>query len=65
VLKNSKLFIYINNEEQRSKMVAAMHSGMAVDHVRHKIIKPDLLKRKGPEALQNGSKSHPTRNHQA
>jgi hypothetical protein len=42
-LKNSKHFVYIINEEQKRKMAALRHSGMAVNHVRQEIIKPDAL----------------------
>jgi hypothetical protein len=39
MLKNSKYVVFIINEEHRSKMAALRHFGMAVNHVRQKIIK--------------------------
>jgi hypothetical protein len=44
MLKNSKHFVYIINEEQRPKMTALRHFGMAVNHVTQEIIKPDALR---------------------
>jgi hypothetical protein len=43
MLKNLKHFVCIINEEQKPKMAALRHSGMAANHVRQEIIKPDGL----------------------
>jgi hypothetical protein len=44
MLKNSKHFVYIIiNEEQKPKLATLRHAGMAVNHVRQEIIKPDAL----------------------
>jgi hypothetical protein len=42
MLKNSKHFVNITNEEQRPK-IADRNSGMALNHVRQEIIKSDAL----------------------
>jgi hypothetical protein len=58
LLKNSKHFVYIINEEQRPKMAALKHSEMAANHVRQEFIKPDLLRAASQIRLKPG-KHHP------
>jgi hypothetical protein len=68
MLKNSKHFVNIINEEQKPKIATPRHAGMAVNHVRQEIIKPECgqsynIKTRQASSPRNSSSSQNTTGH--